>query len=91
MKGANKDMKILLVIFSEKISLGVIWSFLAFMPFFIVWLGIVKLNRLLLIGSFNGQGMISFMITTGSLNSQDMIRILKQWRHDFLGKYLCDR
>ena len=34
--------------------------------------------------------MISFMITTGSLNSQDMIRILKQWRHDFLGKHLCD-
>ena len=32
--------------------------------------------------------MISFMITTESLNSQDMIRILKQWRHDFLGKYL---
>ena len=34
--------------------------------------------------------MISFMLTTGSLNSEDMIRILKQWRHDFLGKYLCD-
>ena len=30
------------------------------------------------------------MITTGSLNSQDMIRILKQSRHDFLGKHLCD-
>ena len=36
------------------------------------------------------QDMISFMITTGSLNSQDMIRILKQWRHDFSGKHLCD-
>ena len=91
MKEANKDMKILLVIFSEKISFGVIWSFLAFMPFFIAWLGIVKLSRPLLIGSFNGQDMISFMITTGSLNSQDKIRILKQWRHDFSGKYLCDR
>ena len=34
--------------------------------------------------------MISFMITTGSLNSQDMIRILKQSRHDFSGKHLCD-
>ena len=35
--------------------------------------------------------MISFVITTGSLNSQDMIRILKQWRHDFSGKHLCIR
>ena len=34
--------------------------------------------------------MISFMITTGSLNSQDVIRILKQWKHDFPGKHLCD-
>ena len=30
------------------------------------------------------------MITTGSLNSEDMIRILKQSRHDFSGKHLCD-
>ena len=35
--------------------------------------------------------MISFMITTGSLNNQDMTRILKQWRHDFSGKHLRDR
>ena len=28
------------------------------------------------------------MITTGSLNSQDMIRILNQWRHDFSDKHL---
>ena len=35
--------------------------------------------------------MISFMITTRSLNSQDMIRILKQWRHNFSGKHLCGR
>ena len=34
--------------------------------------------------------MISFMLTTGSLNTQDMIRILKQWRDDFSGKHLCD-
>ena len=38
----------------------------------------------------NKQDMISFMITTGSLDSQDMIRILKQPRHDFSGKHLCD-
>ena len=34
--------------------------------------------------------MITFMITTGSLNSEDMIRILKQSRHDFSGRHLCD-
>ena len=35
--------------------------------------------------------MISFMITTESLNNQDMTRILKKWRHDFSGKHLRDR
>ena len=37
--------------------------------------------------------MISFMMisfTTESLNSQDVIRIFKQSRHDFSSKYLCD-
>ena len=36
------------------------------------------------------QDMISFIIITGSLNSWDMISILKQSRHDFSGKHLCD-
>ena len=34
--------------------------------------------------------MIYSMITTGSLNMQDMIRILNQSGHDFSGKHLCD-
>ena len=34
--------------------------------------------------------MISFMITTGSLNNQNMIRVLKQSRHEFSGKHICD-
>ena len=34
--------------------------------------------------------MISFMMTIGSWNSQNMIRILKQWRNDSSGKHLCD-
>ena len=34
--------------------------------------------------------MIYFMIATGPFNSQDMIRILKQSRHDFSDKHLCD-
>ena len=34
--------------------------------------------------------MISVMITTGSLNSQNMTRVLKQSRHDLSGKHLCD-
>ena len=39
------------------------------------------------IGSLKSQDMISFIVTTGSLNIQDMIRILK---HDFSGKHLRD-
>ena len=38
----------------------------------------------------NSQDMISFMITTGSLNSQYMIRIIKQSGHDLSGKHLSD-
>ena len=34
--------------------------------------------------------MISFMSTTGFLNSQDMIKILTQLGQDFSGKRLCD-
>ena len=34
--------------------------------------------------------MISFMITSGSLNIQNMIRVFKQSWHDFSGKHLCD-
>ena len=36
------------------------------------------------------QDMISLMITTGSSNSQDLIRIVKQSGHDFSGKHSCD-
>ena len=82
-------MKILLVFWEKKF----IWDnliFLAFRPFFYCLIGHGQIwARPLLIGFLNNKDMISFMITTGSLNSQDMIRILKQWRHDFLGKYLC--
>ena len=42
--------------------------------------------RSLLTGSLNSQGMISFMITTGSL---DWLGFLN-WRHDFSGKHFCD-
>ena len=38
----------------------------------------------------SSQDMISFLIATGSLNSQDMIRIFKQSTHDFSSKHLCD-
>ena len=34
--------------------------------------------------------MVYFMVTTGSLNNQGIIGILKQSRHDFSGKRLCD-
>ena len=44
--------------------------------------------RPLLIGSLSSQDMISFMVTTESLNIQDMIRILKQGRHGSPAKHL---
>ena len=88
---ANRYIKISLVDFREK---KFVWGnliFLALRPFFTLWLRAwSNWARLLLIGSLNSQAMISFMITTGSFNSQDMIRILKQWRHEFSGKHLCD-
>ena len=56
------------------------------------WLGLVKIepDYFYYIGSLNNQSMIYFMITTWSLNSQDMIKILKLSRHDFSAKPLCD-
>ena len=89
MKRANRDMKILLVVFWEK---KFNWGNLIFLGQFLLfdwawW----KLSQVIVTtGSLNSQDMISFMITTGSSNSQDMIRILKQLRHDFSGKHLCD-
>ena len=51
----------------------------------------VTINAPLLIGSLNSLEIISFMTATGSLNSQEVIRILKQGRHDFSGKrYVVD-
>ena len=50
----------------------------------------VKLSQVTVNWIVNSQGMISFMITTGSLKNQDMTRILKQRRHGFSGKYLRD-
>ena len=89
MKGANRYMEILLVVFPKK---KLIWGNLIFLGHFLLfdwtWL---KLSQVIVtIGSLNGQDMISFMVTTGSLNSQDIIRILKQSRHNFSGKHLCD-
>ena len=48
----------------------------------------VKLSQVTVKWYWNSQGMISFMITTRSLNIQNMIKILKQWRRDFSGKHL---
>ena len=86
MKGANRYMKIFC--FLRK---NLIWDdliFLALRPFFTLWLGMVEIEP----GHCYYWILISaqFMITAGSLNSQDMIRILKQSRHDFSGKHLYD-
>ena len=73
-KRANRYMKILLIVFREKDSFGAIWSF---------W----PLGHVLLF-DWAWSNWVRPLLT-GSLNSQDMIRILKEWRHDFLGKHLC--
>ena len=75
MKGANRYMKILLAVFREKKIICDNLIFLAMRPFFLFDWPWSNWARPLLIGS---------------LNSQDMVRILKQWRHDFSGKQLCD-
>ena len=80
MKGANRYMKILLVVFSIK---NFIWGNFMFLGHFLLfhW-GWSKFSQATVtIRSLNSQDMISFMITTGSLNrtwlgslnSQDMI------------------
>ena len=86
-KGTNKYMRIILVIFLEKKSFGAVWSLCNFVLFDWTW---SSWARPLFIGSLNSQDMISFMITTRSLNRQDMIMVLKQWRHHFSAKHLCD-
>ena len=76
MKEPNRYMKILVVFFERKIHLR---QFDLFRPFFTVWLDMVEIEPghwyycILKLSRH-----ISFMIITGYLNSQDMIRILKQ-------------
>ena len=67
MKGADRYMKIFLVVFREQNSFGAIRS-----------LGMVKLSQITFNWILKSQGMISFVITTGSLNNENMNRILKQ-------------
>ena len=82
MKEAGRYMEILLVVFREQNSFGAIRS---------IWLGMVKSSQVTVNWILKSQSMISFMITTRSLNSQNINRILKQWRHDLSGKHLRDR
>ena len=50
-----------------------------------------KLSQVTITAGFlNSQGKIPFIIATGSLNSQDIIKILKQSGHDFSSKCLCN-
>ena len=89
MKGANRYMKNLLVVFWEK---KIIWGnliFLAFRPFFTVWLGMVKLNQVIVNWILKQSGHDVFHDYYWIFKQSGMIRILKQWRHDFSGKHLC--
>ena len=88
MKGTKRYVKILLVVFLRKNLIGGNLNFLGHFLFDWVW---SKLSQTTVnIGYLNRQDMISFVIATGSLNSQDMIKILKQPGYDFSGKRLCD-
>ena len=60
----------------KKVHFG---QFDPFRQFFTVWLGMIKIEQ-----------DHHYLITTGPLHSQDMIRILKQQGHDFWCKDLCD-
>ena len=88
-KGANRYMKIFLVVFLEK---KFIWGNLIFLGLFLLfdWAWSKLSQVTVTIGSLNSQDIISFMNTTGSLNSPDMIRIRKQSRHDFSCKHVMD-
>ena len=82
-------MKVLLVVFlRENLILGNL-IFLGHC-FMFHWVGSKLSQATVIIGFLNSQDMISFMITTRSLNSQDVIKILKQSGHNFSGKCLCD-
>ena len=89
-EGANRYMKILFE--SCFLRKNFIWGNLIFFGHFLLfdWAWSKLSQATVTTGSLNSQDIISFMITTGSLNSQYMIRILKQSRHDFSGKHLCD-
>ena len=80
MKGANRFMKILLVVFREKNSFGAVFT---------VWLGMIKLSQATVNWILKQSGH-DFFHDYYWILKQDMIRILKQWRHDFSGKHLCD-
>ena len=88
MKGVDRQMKIILIIFSKKNFVWDKWTILgpkmvhplisgSTVRFFLKFCTWILLGR-------------NWAVTIGSLNSQDMIRILKQLRHDFSGKHLCD-
>ena len=80
MKGANRCKEILLVIFWEKFVWGNL-IFLAFRPLFTSWLGMVKLQ----------QATVNWILKqSGHDLFHEYYRFLKQWRHDFSGKPLCD-
>ena len=68
-----------------------IWGNLILLGHFLLfdWMWSKSSQFTVTIRYLNSLGMISCMITTGSLSSHDMIRILKQLGHDFSVKRLC--
>ena len=72
MKGVHRYIKILLVVFQKKIILGNLILLGHFLLFGWAWSKLSKAT--VTIRSLNSQDIISFIITAGSLNSQNMIR-----------------
>ena len=72
MKGANRYMQILLVVFREKNSFEAVWSFQPLGHFLLCDWSWSNWAKPLLIVSLNSQDMIYFMITTRFLNTQDI-------------------
>ena len=102
MKGANRYIKILLVVFSRKKFILGCLIFLAFMSFFTVWLDMVNLSKATANWILK-QSRHDFFHDYYWILKQSgydlfhdyywilrLIRILNQWRHDFSGKHLCD-
>ena len=74
--------------FSSFLRKYLVWGNLIFLSFVNFGFGETSIEPDPWYYYLNSHNMVSFMIATGSLNSQGIIRILKKSGHDFSGKHL---